>query len=509
MVETLVKNSDFLWQKSKFFLNRVVTYFPFLLIPYWAEEIQKLNLISQVFLIIFYLLFMVSQWYLLGKELDHRLKIYYRTNSSLDRIVYRLLLGLSLSILLLNIIALFPDSIRTYLFWGYFTIIGIFYSWPTRGKIIEESVATQFEEYKYLDSFEKNVLYLSIVLVICSIPEIPIFQNIEALKLFFDPKERVNSQLWEFMNILYLPFNGVTKLYNLSWCVHFYFFGITFYLLTLYSILRFFISRRLSILGAFAFISSWSVFTILEKDFFASISSLFPIIWIWSNLWVTKSSTYRSGFLIGMINYLGVVLNTNYILLLPIQLILQYFIFNQDKTLWYRKQILKYSILGCVLTIFTFLFISKTDVRILLNTDYELLLNLKQIIQKKGFYFLSLIGVIFLIGVLFKQQFKLFSFFQIDRNRFNELIISIIIIFILGIFFDSTFIRDFTLFFPLVLFSLIPLEWIFQSITRLRSKRNLIFVLYILVCLLDSHLDSRMRIFVKNFIEEETINYIE
>ena len=44
-------------------------------------------------MLLVYLIFMIGQWYLLGKEIDHRLKIYYRVNSSMDRTVYRIFTG--------------------------------------------------------------------------------------------------------------------------------------------------------------------------------------------------------------------------------------------------------------------------------------------------------------------------------------------------------------------------------------------------------------------------------
>jgi hypothetical protein len=44
-----------------------------------------------------------------------------------------------------------------------------------------------------------------------------------------------------------------------------------------------------------------------------------------------------------------------------------------------------------------------------------------------------------------------------------------------------------------VFLSILPLEWIFQTISRLRSRRNMIYLVYILVCLLDSHFEGRVR----------------
>ncbi len=74
MEDSLAKKSDFLKVKSKFFINRLVIYFSFLLVPLWLQESVKLNLFSQALVLLLYMFFMVGQWYLLGKEIDHRLK---------------------------------------------------------------------------------------------------------------------------------------------------------------------------------------------------------------------------------------------------------------------------------------------------------------------------------------------------------------------------------------------------------------------------------------------------
>ena len=85
MEKALVKNSTFLKIKYKFFINRLLIYFSFLLIPVWLQQSLQLNLLLQSLILLMYMLFMGGQWYLLGKEVDYRLKIYYRANSSIDR----------------------------------------------------------------------------------------------------------------------------------------------------------------------------------------------------------------------------------------------------------------------------------------------------------------------------------------------------------------------------------------------------------------------------------------
>ena len=72
-----MENSGILIEKSKFFLNRAVSYFSFLLIPVWIQKTLELNFLTQALIMLLYMLFMAGQWYLLGKEIDHRLKIYF------------------------------------------------------------------------------------------------------------------------------------------------------------------------------------------------------------------------------------------------------------------------------------------------------------------------------------------------------------------------------------------------------------------------------------------------
>ncbi|MEX1100247.1 MAG: hypothetical protein WEB87_07465, partial [Bacteriovoracaceae bacterium] len=179
------------------------------------------------------------------------MKIYYRANSSMDRIIYRLLNGNIFLILFFNILYLLPPAATEASFWAFFSLVGLFYSWPTRGKIIEESMAGQFGEFRFLDNFERTVLLVIIAMFLVSLPELPLFQNIEALKLYFDPKEEVHGLIWNFLTVNYIPFDSYSRLFNLAWSFHFYFYGVGIFLLAFYCLLRFFFVRRLAILGVF------------------------------------------------------------------------------------------------------------------------------------------------------------------------------------------------------------------------------------------------------------------
>ena len=178
MKNTLANGSDIIKLKWKFFIYRLVSYFSFLFIPVYAQKVLHINQWAMAFLMMFYILFIISQWFLLGKEIDHRFKIYFRVNSSIDRIVYRLFLGMFFFILLFNLINLLDSKWIYNSYWITWSILGLFYSWPTRGKIIQESVSSNFGEFRFLDNFEKTLVALIFIMFVFSLPDLPPLVNI-------------------------------------------------------------------------------------------------------------------------------------------------------------------------------------------------------------------------------------------------------------------------------------------------------------------------------------------
>jgi hypothetical protein len=487
MEKALVKKSDILKVKYKFFINRIVAYFSFLLIPLCIQTSLQINLAIQSLVLLMYMLFMGGQWYLLGKEIDHRFGIYYRANSSMDRILYRVVLGNIFVIIFFNLVALVPESLTQYIFWGFYGALGIFYSWPTRGKIIEESMTGQFSEFRFLDSFEKTVLFLTVIISLSSLPEIPLFENIEALKFYFDPSEKIHIGIWKFLKINYLPFNAYPQLYNLAWSYHFFFNGLAIFLLAFYALSRFFLSRRLSILAIFSIVSTWSLSKIVGSSIVLAYTTTFLVLWVWSFLWTVKSSTYRSGLFTGLVLSFGAMLNIHYIFLLPITLSSIYYVFLTHETSWYRKQWLKYNILGVVVTFVvsvTHFEMGKMFSGVSFSYLWDLALEL---ISRKAFYNLSIFGVFLIVCYKLKLFKKHLSFVNFDKERLDQLLFCLVVIIISGLTFSKVYLEGFSLLWIIGFLSLIPLEWIFQSISRLRSKRNIIYTFYILVCLLDSH----------------------
>lgn len=508
MGDSLVKKSDFIKIKSKFFINRIFMYFSFLLVPILIQNGNTFSFFAQSNILIIYLIFMVGQWYLFGKEIDHRFKIYFRVNSSMERIVYRVFMGSMAMLFLFNFFYLFPESMTKYLFWGFFGLFGLFYSWPTRGKIIEDSMTDQFGEMKFLDSFERTVFVLSVITFLVSLPELALFENIEALKLYFDPNEKVSHLLWNYLSVLYHPFSAYPKLYNLIWSFHFYFISMGLFVTAFYGMLRHFFSRRLSILGLFALLSSWSYARALNTDYFFSFTTTIPLLWTWAVLWTTRSGTYRSGLFTGLMCSFAVLANVLNIVLLPITICMFYFVFLKEYTEWYRRQWIKYNLLGVFIASLILLSQAHTAQFMKLSQLSFLFDQIGELIYRKAFFVIAPLGLLLCLILFLKSMKPRLNFLNFDLAKLKEILICFLVVLFVGLFINPQFLAGFSLIWILVFFSLVPLEWIFQSISRLRSKRNLIYALYILVCILDSHLENRIRVIGKIFLDQESLKYL-
>lgn len=498
MDKTLVKESKIVVLKSKFFLIRALTYFGFLLLPVWVQKSLYLNQGIQVFIMILYALFICGQWFMLGKEIDHRLKIYFRVNSSIDRIVYRLYLGMFFFVLYFNILAFLPSKWIYNFFWVTWVILGLFYSWPTRGKIIEESVSTNFSEFRYLDSFEKTLVALVVALLVFSLPELPKLNNEEALKLIFDPNDKITSQFWTFLKVSYYPFYRYPHLQKVAWSIYFYFVGTGLFLLTFYALLRYFVSRRLSLLGTFAFISSWGFSKLLVGDPGSTLIQTYGLLWLWVLLWVLKSATYRTGLFLGLVGYYACILNNSWSLVSVALIILFFIISNKHNTKWFNRQTFRYASFGLVLSFISMFIHLKVSNGQQLT---DILDNIYSVFTRKAFYSLSLFGLAVLFLKSFFPNLKLFKNFKYDMPRFKQLMVGCFVLLIFSLFVDRSIFGYFQIQWIIVLLSLTPLELLFQTISKLRSSRNMIYLIYILICLLDSHFEGRVKIFLRIFKE--------
>lgn len=498
MQNTLAPESGILYLKSKFFIIRVLTYFSFLLIPIWVPKTLQVSSGVQAIAVALYILFICSQWFFLGKEIDHRLKIYFRVNSSMDRLVYRLFLGMFFFILYFNILNLIPSSKWIYnFFWVTWVILGIFYSWPTRGKIIRESVTSNFTEFRYLDSFEKTLVFLILLMFVISIPDLPTLTNPEALKLFIDPGERVSGILWNFVKVNYFPFYKYPDLLRIAWSFHYYLVCMGLFLFCFYALLRFFVSRRLSLLGVFAILSSWSWTKVLVADYGASLSTTYSLLWVWTLLWVTRSSTYRTGLFLGLVGFYGTLINYQWWFLWIPQLILMYF-FLSNKTMWFKRQALRYASFGLGLTVIAFISHSGlTESYFNLNWDYGA--EALRIFQRKAIFALSPLGLILATLACYWESNRFVSQLKVDTRYLTQLGAGVLFLITYSLLGGSGIYEAFSLMWLFALLSLFPIELIFQTMSRLRSSRNMVYLIYILICLLDSHFEGRVKILLRTF----------
>lgn len=497
-MKTLEKKSDIYVEKIKFLLFRLVTYFTFLLLPIYLQKEVDLAPIWQIIAMIFFSMFIVSQWFLLGKEIDHRLKIYFKVNSSIDRVVYRLFMGMFFMAIYFNVLSLLPHKWSYNIFWVTWIVMGLFYSWPTRGKIIKESVSTNFHEYRYLDKFEKTVLFLTVVMFFSSLPELPNLFSISSLRLFFDPSERVSGAFWNFISVNYIPFSKYPKLLNLSWSVHFFFVTMSLYLLTFYALLRHFVSRRLSLLGVFALVSTWSFSKILANNFGFTLLTTFSVVWVWSTLWSTKSSTYRSGLFVGLLGAWGTVIDKSNIILLIVQLLLIHFVFFKEETTWYKKQFFKYTLLGLFLAISLFFFSTSTITFEMIESMTSISNEISRLLFRKSFYILSIFGLaVFVYKLIAQRRGDQNSVLNISHDASIKVAISILCLLLIDLLFSSRTFQDFSILWPLAFFSVLLIEVIFQKIRGLRNSRNMIYAVYIIICLLDSHFEGRIKILLR------------
>ena len=183
---------------------------------------------------------------------------------------------------------------------------------------------------------------------------------------------------------------------------------------------------------------------------------------------------------------------------MPIQVLLTVFYFLKDKTMWYRKQFLRYMLLGIVLT--GLILFSDKDVFSSNSFFYtEIVENFFVIFKRKAFFSLAIFGFIVVVLKYVFPKIKVVKDLQFQTNRIDQLLLCYFLLFVSTVSADTSLVKDFSIMWLLSLFSLFPLEVIFQNISRLRSSRNMIYLIYILICLLDSHFEGRVKIFLRIF----------
>src|SRR5690606_5207519 len=150
-------------------------------------------------------------------------------------------------------------------------------------------------------------------------------------------------------------------------------------------------------------------------------------LWVWSILWCAKSSTYRAGLMYGLLCYIGVIINYNFIFLFPVGLALIYMVALKEKTDWFRSQFVKYTFLGLILILITL--ITHMDLRFF-ETPYSFVGFkdlLKQIFDRKAFYALAFLGLITVLLHLTPRKMKL-PLMTLDKPLLSLLLMVMVLI---------------------------------------------------------------------------------
>jgi hypothetical protein len=490
----LLDENKIILAKSTFLLTRLLSYFAFLFIPIWLPKLIKLNNSLDIAVLVCYFIFILSQFYLLSKEIDYRLKIHVKTNSSLDRILYRLISGQTLIILYFALLALLPASFIKHFFWGTWALLGLYYSWPTRGKIIQESISTDFNEFKFLDGFEKTTLYLILLTFFVSIPAVPHFDTLEVLKLYLDPNQQMHQILWNYVAIISLPFSRYPSLYFLAHNLYLYLISGLFFLLSFYALARYFFSRRLALLGVFSLVSSWSFVKISPNSPIPLCISSIGITWVWLLFWSIRTANYRSGLILGFFNISATMWCSFFYWLYWMQLIFIHFFCADRLTLWFKKQLYRYTLVGGLISTFIFLSHQNVDFHVEFSHLTIHLNILMDLLGAKSFYLVAPLGLMIMVYIaLEKKQTHALYHFLFNQFKWHDLSILLLIPILLSLVTQPLIASNYFIMAILVFLSLIPLELIFQKIHEIKSARNIIYLCYFIFCLLDSHMESRFK----------------
>jgi len=488
--------ANIMLEKWQFFLQRFFLYFGFLLIPLWMNRVVETTPLFQLGVLLSYIVFLFAQFYLLAKEVDHRLKISVRAQSSTERILYRLVIGQSFFLLYFFLLNYIPQGIYHHFFWATWAIMGVFYSWPTRGKIIQEGIASDLHEFRFLDGFEKTILVLLVSTCILSIPSVPRFESLETLRLFLDSKERMSDFYFNFIGHVLFPFNKFSSLYFYGWSVYLYLISTTLFLLASYCLFRFFFSRRLSLLGLYALVSSWAFSKNLQINFFLLLLGAFAVLYIWSLYWASRAGNYRSGLIVGSVLLWGVWLDHSLFLLWPVSVLYFWFWGLRHTHLWYKQHFFKYTLFSFFMSLLVLLD-HGVGIKLTNRDDWESLGHaLKFVFEQKSFLYISIVGLVLLLLAKIYPWLDRQAKFINQEKKFSDLIIIAFILILVGLVFSQELIGSYLFLMILGFFSLIPLEILFRHLQSLRSQRNLIYLIYILICLVDSHLEGRVKILV-------------
>ena len=283
-----------------------------------------------------------------------------------------------------------------------------------------------------------------------------------------------------------------------------------------YSFLRYYFSRRSAILGIFIFTSTWPISQLLSVDLTQLFLQKTTLLMLWVTIWGHRALTYRSGLIVGLIFFYATCIEPLAFVLIPLMLLLHLVTLPKEKTLWYKLEWLKFLAPGFLLSLFAYLS-SNTAAKSVDSHFYKTIDDLSMLMSGKAIFSLSIFGLVLVvwsslsnIRPFHKLNQSFLRNFTFKRN-FHEMwmpLVYILSLFILSISYSSFFFTGFSTMWILTALSIVPIELIFHKLKVYRSKRNMIYLLYILITLLDSQIEMRLRISAKMFLPSSVYSKI-
>jgi len=426
-------------------------------------------------------------FYGVGTQLEVRFKIFYKTNSSLEKFLHRLFSGkIFFFIFSFLVFTLIPEKFYDFIFWFIWGVCIIFYSWPTRKKILENSYSNLAMPYRFLSPIEKSVIALTLLLFIIISPLPSTALSFQEILLSFSTKEiLLHSSYKHFISFLYWPFLNHPNSISFIWTLHHSLLEGGICLLAFYATLRYIFSRKTSILGVFFLVASWPFSLLLRESLGNFFITSFCLFCLWSFLWAWQSQTYRIGIHLGNLCLWGSIIHP-WGAIVPLGIIgTLLYTTSLQKTLLMVKQIAKYASVGFLLSVVIFLLRGP-------EKDHSLPFGLYfshffSYFFKKETYILAPIGFFILI---FSRNFLSLSSLQFSFTFFLFCFI--------GLFFMAPSLLIGTHFlWPIIFLSLIPIDFLLHLLKENKAKRGILYFLYFILILLDSHLDGHLRDFYK------------
>jgi hypothetical protein len=226
--------------------------------------------------------------------------------------------------------------------------------------------------------------------------------------------------------------------------------------------------------------SSWQFAGYLFSDYHSLLLATFVTILVWSLLFVIHSASYQTGLFFGLISYFGVIISRNFAFLILLQAT-AILIFMRHKSYWYKQRMGNLAFFGVCLALLTFVLSFPSAVNV--SSPRLIASDLLVALSGKSIFILAFLGMI----LLFRQ------------NRFkNDLYIytyAIAVLLAFSVFIDRGIFASYCYLLLLIYLTVVPIDILLMNADR----KNALYLVYIIVALLDSHLEGRLENFIGLF----------